>query len=258
MSDKSYILERPKSPSNRLRKASLVSSLLTFFTAIMLILTLRWGLAEPYVIPSGSMMPTLLIHDHILVNKLAYGLRIPFSKKWIFRFSGPNRGDVVVFRSTEDDDFYLVKRVIGLPGDKIVMSANGQLWINQKAMTRQHLLENNSQMSSFTDIDLADDKSQLDFYLETYTPTKKIVTQANRSINRSEIKEITVPKNHLFLMGDNRDKSRDSRYWGTLPMSNLIGKAMFVWLSCEKTLASAPFLCDPSTIRWNRFFHAVK
>src|ERR1700733_4635559 len=88
----------------------------SFSMAVLAILAFRWALFEPYVIPSGSMIPTLLIHDHILVNKAAYGLRLPFSDSWLFRDSDPKRGDIVVFRSVDDAGYFMIKRVVGLPG----------------------------------------------------------------------------------------------------------------------------------------------
>src|SRR5579862_7583002 len=105
-------------------------SLKSILFAIAIALTLRWGLAEAYVIPSGSMLPTLLIHDHIFINKLVYGIRFPFSKTWLFHFSQPQRGDVIVFKSPRDG-INLIKRVIGVPGDKIRYE-NTNLYINDK------------------------------------------------------------------------------------------------------------------------------
>ncbi|HVK62428.1 MAG TPA: signal peptidase I [Bdellovibrionales bacterium] len=87
--------------------------------AVLLILTIRWALFEPYVIPSGSMLPTLQIRDHIFVNKFAYGIRLPFSSHYLIRFGEPKRGDIIVFRSVDDDDIFLVKRVVGLPGETL-------------------------------------------------------------------------------------------------------------------------------------------
>src|SRR3954469_21342838 len=100
-------------------KAKFGEGLGSFLMAVAAILAFRWALFEPYVIPSGSMIPTLLIHDHILVNKLAYGLRIPFTKQWLMHFAAPQRGDIIVFRSVERNDLFLVKRLVGLPGDEI-------------------------------------------------------------------------------------------------------------------------------------------
>src|ERR1700722_11269256 len=98
--------------------AKVGGSAFSFVGAILAILAFRWLLFEPFVIPSGSMIPTLLVHDHILVSKSAYGVRIPFSKTWILDFGNPKRGDVVVFKSTEGS-YFMIKRVIGIPGDKI-------------------------------------------------------------------------------------------------------------------------------------------
>jgi signal peptidase I len=91
----------------------------SIFLAIMVALTIRWAFFEAYVIPSGSMFPSLLLHDHIFVNKFVYGLRVPFSEKWLVKFSEPKRGDVVVFKYPRDMSTFFIKRVVGLPGDRI-------------------------------------------------------------------------------------------------------------------------------------------
>lgn len=194
----------------------LLNGVFRFLFAILALLAVRWALFEPYVIPSGSMIPTLLIHDHIMVNKLAYGIRLPFTSQWLMHFASPQRGEVVIFRSVEDDNFFMVKRVVGLAGDHMVFTEDGQLMVNGKP-----------------------------------DPGPK------SSWGMTPGEEWTVPAGHIFVMGDNRDNSRDSRSWGPLPLSHLLGRAMFVWLSCEETLPEAPYLCDPSTLRWARFFHRI-
>lgn len=109
--------------------AKVGSSAFSFVGAILAILAFRWLLFEPFVIPSGSMIPTLLVHDHILVSKSAYGVRIPFTKTWIADFGGPKRGEIVVFKSVEGS-YFMIKRVIGLPGDKIEMQEDGRVKVN--------------------------------------------------------------------------------------------------------------------------------
>ncbi|NJM10246.1 MAG: signal peptidase I [Bdellovibrionaceae bacterium] len=115
------------------KKAKFGEGLGSFLLAVTAILAFRWMLFEPYVIPSGSMIPTLLIHDHILVSKFSYGVRIPFTKKWLFKSSDPKRGDIVVFRSVEDNGYFMIKRVVGLPGDKIEVDSEGYLKLMVKS-----------------------------------------------------------------------------------------------------------------------------
>ena len=103
-----------------------------FLLPFLIILGFRWALFEPYVIPSGSMIPNLLIHDYILVNKFAYGFRLPFTYNYLFSWSHPKRGEVIVFRNVGAEDYFLVKRVVGLPGDTISYSSNGELVINNQ------------------------------------------------------------------------------------------------------------------------------
>ena len=108
----------------------------SFAVAILIALTIRWGLMEAYVIPSGSMLPSLLIHDHIFVNKLVYGVRVPFTKKWLLENSDPERGEVIVFKNPEQPNIFYIKRVVGIPGDKVLIQ-NGDLYINDNVVEKQ-------------------------------------------------------------------------------------------------------------------------
>ncbi len=166
----------------------------SFFLSILAALTIRWGVAEAYVIPSGSMEPTLEVNDRIFVNKLAYGLRLPFTKTWISKFETPRRGDVIVFKYPKDESTFYVKRVIGLPGDEIVYTEEGQIFVNGKRL----------------------DES-------TYE------TKLQAGWRAREFGPITVPLGQLFAMGDNRDNSSDSRTWGFVPQENIMGRATVKW-----------------------------
>jgi len=234
----------------------------SFILAVVAILAFRWLLFEPYVIPSGSMIPTLLIHDHILVNKLAFGIRMPFSKSWLKEFSGPARGDIVVFRSVEDEGYFMIKRVVGLPGDKVEVDPAGFLKINGEKVEVKPLNVTADPASqkpyyAVSEDDIGGAYSNFDFFEENL---KGVVhrTMLMKDTARFFDRATTVGENEYFCMGDNRDNSKDSRYWGPLPRQNLLGKAMFVWLSCDETLPFLPFLCNPLKLRWTRFGHILR
>lgn len=249
-------------PKDLGRKKKFGEGLGSFLLAVVAILSFRWLLFEPYVIPSGSMIPTLLIHDHILVNKLAYGVRFPFSKWWITEFDGPKRGDIVVFRSVEDSGYFMIKRVVGLPGDRIEVDSSGFLLVNGEKVPVEPLSVTSDPASqspyyAVTEEDLGAGLSNFDFFQEDLLGIKHrilLMKDSARFFDRA----VTVKDGEYFCMGDNRDNSKDSRFWGPLPKENLLGKAMFVWLSCDETLPFLPFLCNPLKLRWARFGHVLK
>lgn len=221
--------------------------------SVTLVLAFRWIVWEPFVIPSGSMIPTLLINDHIVVSKFTYGVRWPFSQTWVFGPNVPKRGDVVVFRSSENDGIYMIKRVMGLPGDKIQFDEQGQVFINGEKLKAEEIPLDNQ----FSATDLRADGNQFVSTRETIDGREHWAL-LDPSTFRYTMAEHIVPEGKIFLMGDNRDHSRDSRFWGDLPIENLRGRAQFVWLSCEKTLSKVQFICDPRSIRWHRFFHRIE
>jgi signal peptidase I len=251
--------EALRGDAKRSRKGTWPQALLSFFGSIFLIMAFRWAFFEPYVIPSGSMLPTLLVHDHILVNKFAYGVRVPFTKIWMARFGLPRRGDVVVFNSLEESGVFLVKRVVGLPGDTIEVAENGDLVVNGESQASAPLSPSEQaralgdwvgQRSS----DFAEDHA---LSRETLEGRGHV---AARLKNKARFGEgpIKVPEGHLFMMGDNRDNSSDSRVWGALPADYVLGRASFIWLSCEETLKQAAQVCDPQTVRWKRLFRSIE
>lgn len=228
--------------------------------AIFIALFIRWGFVEAYVIPSGSMFPSLLVHDHIFVNKLVYGVRIPFSESWLVKFSEPKRGEVVVFKYPEDKSTFFIKRIVGEPGDKVLVE-NGVVYINDKPMEKLKPASS-ADFDWMRDADFQRDGNTGD-NKSNYTHFTEVLGEKQHSIllrNGSQYESFgpyNVKEGELFMLGDNRNNSRDSRYWGMLPKENILGRAMFVWLSCEETIPALPFLCNPLTIRWGRFFHGV-
>ena len=193
----------------------------SFFPVFLIVLILRSFLLEPFRIPSGSMMPTLLIGDFILVNKFTYGVRLPVLDRKIVELGSPQRGDVVVFRYPEDPSTPFIKRVVGLPGDRI-RYANKQLYINGEKASQE-------QVGIFKGTGYSVNMSGASLYAETiFNHEHDILIQEGY---HSREARMVIPEGHYFVLGDNRDNSRDSRYWGTVPDEFLIGKAFTIWLS---------------------------
>ena len=199
--------------------------------AIVIVLVLRSSIVEPYKIPSGSMIPTLFIGDHIFVNKLAYGLKVPFTEwldepVYVTEHELPERGDVIVFQYPKDESINYIKRVVGLPGDTIAIR-NKTLLINDKPVDVKSL-EDKKLMAG---VENEYDRNTLSLYLARMDDMSHPVLYDSNTLLGSDWGPRTVPENHLFVMGDNRDRSSDSRAWGYVPLQNVKGKAMFVWLN---------------------------
>jgi signal peptidase I len=213
-----------------------IENIKSFGLAIFLVLIIRSSFIEAFKIPSGSMIPTLLVGDHIFVNKMAYGFKVPFSDWinedpiYITKPSQPKRGDVIVFKFPKDTSFYYIKRVIGVPGDKIsikdkVIYLNNEPLQQIEAKDAAKIIENLEGKNY--------DKASLEVKMEVNPTTKKwhyIMLDKNNYITEN-FGEIEVPSDSFFVMGDNRDFSNDSRFWGFVPFKYVRGKALFVWLS---------------------------
>ncbi len=201
------------------REPVLVEYSRSLFPVILIVLVLRSFLVEPFRIPSGSMLPTLLVGDFILVNKFAYGIRLPVLNTKMIDIGRPDRGDVVVFRYPADPSLDYIKRVVGLPGD-VIQYRNKQLYVNGEPVP-QRLLGVYSNGGHA----LVERRSELiegvehDIYLRSNYPVRD--------------DSWTVPQGKYFVMGDNRDNSNDSRVWGFVPDENLVGKAFLIWMSWD-------------------------
>ncbi len=216
----------------------------TFLLPILIVFVIRWLLIEPFVIPSGSMIPNLLIHDHILVKKYSLGIKIPFLDRWIVRWRSPQPGEILVFRFPDNPDIFYIKRLIGLPGDQVQIKGNGQVFVNGK----EWILKETS--SEFDD--------DFKYFVEDSGNERHSVRFYDSPSSIDTHQEVKVPPGHYFFMGDNRDQSSDGRVWGTVPEKYLVGPASVIWLSCENTLTSVSYICDPLQIRWKRLFKSVQ
>lgn len=192
----------------------------SFFPIIVIVLILRSFIFEPFRIPSGSMEPTLLPGDFILVSKFSYGLRLPIGHHKILELNQPERGDVAVFRYPENPSIAYIKRIVGLPGDQIEYR-NKQLYINDEAIPLTPLVDG-APSGPYT---------QMLEQLGTHPHTIQVRTdQPDRLTGQARYQ---IPEGQYFTLGDNRDNSRDSRYWGLVPEENLIGRAFLIWLNLD-------------------------
>ena len=203
----------------------------SFFPVLFAVLILRAFLYEPFRIPSGSMMPTLLVGDFILVNKYDYGLRLPVTHTKITSGEKPKRGDVAVFRYPEDESLDYIKRVVGLPGDHISYY-NRRLSVNDKPLnvkldSSYQGLGESSDLVINQGCDNA--KAKCKVYNEEMGDVSYTI-MTNPDVRYSADGELFVPPGHYFVMGDNRDHSNDSRFWGFVPEENLVGKAVMIWM----------------------------
>lgn len=213
------------------RKEKFVKEAKSFTFIIFSVLLFRSVLFEPFKIPSGSMIPTLLIGDFILVNKFSYGFKVPFTDwfsdpTYITGPSQPARGDVVVFKYPQDPALNYIKRVVGLPGDTVEV-IDKVVYINDKPLEMKEI-DGKAQKE---DMDEKYKRYNFKFY-ETKTGDHTHVTQVDLdNIFNSNHYKVTVPKDNYFVMGDNRDFSADSRSWGFVPFGHIKGRAILTWFS---------------------------
>ena len=231
--DKEEVVEQAR------KEPILVEYARSFFPVILIVLILRSFLVEPFRIPSGSMIPTLKVGDFILVNKFSYGIRLPVLDAKVIGIGEPERGDVVVFRFPKDPSIDYIKRVIGLPGDRIAYR-NKSVYINGERVPVNKL--------------------------GPYTETKdglpipganRMNEQISKEVNHEILIESMrpafngewiVPENHYFVMGDNRDNSNDSRFWGFVPEKNLVGEAFMIWMNWN---------FEDGGIEWSRIGNSI-
>jgi len=190
----------------------------SIFPILFIVLCLRSFVIEPYKIPSGSMIPTLLVGDFILVKKYQYGIKLPISNQLLISNKLPQYGDIIVFQYPLDKNINYIKRVIGLPGDRIDY-IDKHIFINNKKIPHSYVSTHKISKDDIGAGKIVKEKLLDDTYMI-------LVDKNNYGQNFSYV----VPKNSYFVLGDNRDNSNDSRYWGPVPADNIIGEAFMVWM----------------------------
>jgi len=213
-----------ENPGNLRPEPLFVEYARSFFPVFLIVLVLRSFIVEPFRIPSASMMPTLLIGDFILVNKYDYGIRLPVLNSLIISNRTPERGDVVVFRYPEDPAIPFIKRVVGIPGDRVEYK-NKTLYINGI----EQIQTSHGEYKGVGAGVIADGDLWLSEQFDDNTHEILISESGRYGMGF----ETTVPEGNYFVLGDNRDNSRDSRYWGFVPDENLIGRAFYIWMNWD-------------------------
>lgn len=203
-----------------LHEPVIVEYSISFFPVLVIVLVLRSFLFEPFQIPTGSMIPTLEVGDFILVNKYAYGIRLPVIGTKIIEFDEPKNGDVMVFIPPHEAE-YFIKRVVGIPGDR-VRYEDKTLYINDKKQAQVFIAQ------------LPPEKPRYLVYKETLGGAEHLIHR--NPYRDTRVREWVIPEGRYFMMGDNRDQSSDSRYWGYASEDQIVGKAIAIWLHKEPGL----------------------
>ncbi len=233
-------------------------------TALLVAFVLRSFVIEAFKVPSASMVPSILIGDHLFVNKFTYGIRIPMTRQWVARFNNPERGEIAVFIYPIDESKDFIKRVIGLPGDRVSMDGK-KLYINENEVPHYRTVVKSQDgtlrispareglgVPSFV-VNNFPNWRDYEFYIERMDE-RYYVVQYHLSARTAPF-DITVPEDHFFVIGDNRNRSSDSRDWGYVPLVNLKGRSMFVWLSLNYDEIGEGLDNIANWFRWDRFGH---
>lgn len=237
-------------PDNRNQAAERSEGLRDLILAIVFclaaVILVRSFLVEPFKIPSSSMVPTLRIGDHIFVTKFRFGLFVPFTKNEFLRTGDPKRGDVIVFLYPVDESVHFIKRVVGVPGDKVEFRGK-DVFINGELVAKERVtdLSEIERVTGMTD-------PGGEIYKEKLGESVHYVRYLDRSEGYTRNSEAEVPADSFFVAGDNRDDSKDSRVWGMVPRANIKGRAEMVWLSLANDGGMR------QKIRWGRLFTGIR
>ncbi|PCS23792.1 signal peptidase I [Candidatus Enterovibrio escicola] len=234
-----------------------IESTASVFPVIALVLVLRSFIYEPFQIPSGSMMPTLLVGDFILVDKFSYGLKDPVFRHKLVEMSKPERGDLVVFKYPPQPNIDYIKRVVGIPGDTVKYSEGKRLCIQKQGESSCDLVPvDYIHPSLFTQrgVNLTQVQEYLGKEAHQILINSYMPNQTEQYYMTQGLGEWLVPDRQYFVMGDNRDNSKDSRFWGFVPETHLVGKAVGIWISFEFNEQADGFLPSwvPVGVRFNR------
>jgi signal peptidase I len=222
-------LEDKKHIVNIKKKSTFREYAEAFAIAILLALFIRTFIVQAFKIPSESMVPTLVIGDHLLVNKFTYGIKVPLIDQFIVQFKEPERGDIIVFKYPKDEKKDFIKRVVGIEGDSIEIKMD-ILYVNGEKIKAEYVsLYSNKNISS------------ADRYKESFGESEHYIL--DQEIRNENFGPITVPDNSVFVMGDNRDNSQDSRYWGFVELNKIKGKALIIYWSWPN---------------WKRFLNVIR
>jgi len=226
-----WIFEKNRTPGEKM--PVLAEYARSLFSVFLIVIIIRTFIIEPFRIPSGSMLPGLKVGDFIVVEKFAYDLRWPVWHGKILSIGDPKCGDVVVLHYPVNPQVDFIKRVIGLPGDRISY-INKQLYINDKAIPQRQIA---------TEIEPVNSNTQPSSLYQLTLPDKTFTIYNLPWRKAQDFKDLVVPEGEYFVMGDNRDNSDDSRYWGFVPKAYFVGKAVVIWMSWDS---------DNDSIRWHR------
>ena len=241
--------------TNIKKRPGLLKGLLGFFYLVLIVSVVRWLFFEVFVIPSGSMYPKLYVNDYLIVSKFDFGLRLPFTKTWALGPYLPKRNSIVVFLSRDENKYY-IKRLVGLPGDKLTIAGDFILEVNGEKLTHESFSESEKLLLSET----------TDIFVETFEAYREKGKGFERIIlvDRGEkppsewdseklellSKSYSPPQGYILFMGDNRHQSHDGRIFGYMEKEKLVGLSRFVGLSCESKILGVG--CDPTKIRIDR------
>ena len=230
----------------------IINPVITIIWVIILALILRWSVVEIYRIPLSDMLPTILPHDHIIINKMAYGLRTPFFSSYMIQWSHPARGDVVVFRTPFNSKYLSIRRIIGLPGDYLLIK-NDTIYLNGQEIP--HLMPEKRAKdfswikdSHFSDEGITEDKSHYEHWEEHLSNRAHSILLKKHKPHTLVFGPYHIPSGHYFVMGDHRDRSQDSRTWpaqrsgdskkyvNLVSESDILGRANRILISCQRTI----------------------